>query len=279
MSNTTTRCAAYQITRTDGAILGFSDHDENFTLDGLTYHAASALTPTEAVAAVGLAADNQDIAGALQSDVISDTDLAAGLYDGARVTVRGFDWAAGAALDVIGIYNLGQVARTQNAFTAELRSIAGLLAQKRGRFVTGQCDAELADARCKVSIAARQKSGALETINGPTDFIVSGLTGDIETEFAGGVITWTSGPNIHLRAFISYHRDAALGLWSPPPHPATPGDTFAALPGCDKSFETCRNVFANGDNFRGFPTITGAVAGNYSLPGEAGLDGGSYYKF
>jgi uncharacterized phage protein (TIGR02218 family) len=42
---------------------------------------------------------------------------------------------------------------------------------------------------------------------------------------------------------------------------------------CDKRFETCRDVFANAENFRGFPTMPGQdfiLAG----PGRTGSDGG-----
>jgi uncharacterized phage protein (TIGR02218 family) len=35
------------------------------------------------------------------------------------------------------------------------------------------------------------------------------------------------------------------------------GDTYSVYPGCDKRFATCRNVFANGANFGGFPYVPG----------------------
>jgi uncharacterized phage protein (TIGR02218 family) len=35
------------------------------------------------------------------------------------------------------------------------------------------------------------------------------------------------------------------------------GDAFVVTAGCDKRFATCRQKFANGDNFRGFPHMPG----------------------
>jgi uncharacterized phage protein (TIGR02218 family) len=32
----------------------------------------------------------------------------------------------------------------------------------------------------------------------------------------------------------------------------SPGDTYVIRPGCDKQLETCRDRFANLDNFRGY---------------------------
>ena len=39
--------------------------------------------------------------------------------------------------------------------------------------------------------------------------------------------------------------------------PIVAGDTFMVTAGCDKSFATCRDKFANGVNFRGFPHMPG----------------------
>src|SRR3712207_7264503 len=37
----------------------------------------------------------------------------------------------------------------------------------------------------------------------------------------------------------------------------SPGDAFTLSAGCDKSFSTCRDRFANSVNFRGFPHMPG----------------------
>jgi uncharacterized phage protein (TIGR02218 family) len=48
-------------------------------------------------------------------------------------------------------------------------------------------------------------------------------------------------------------------------------DAFTVTAGCDKRFATCRDRFANGINFRGFPAIPGNdfVIG-YPVPGRGG---------
>jgi uncharacterized phage protein (TIGR02218 family) len=42
-----------------------------------------------------------------------------------------------------------------------------------------------------------------------------------------------------------------------PSEPIGVADTFTVTAGCDKRFQTCRDRFANGVNFRGFPQIPG----------------------
>ncbi len=66
----------------------------------------------------------------------------------------------------------------------------------------------------------------------------------------------------------------SIALWQAPPLPLAMGDAFVVTAGCDKRFATCRDRFANGRNFRGFP----AIPGNDFLiqvptPGEPGHDG------
>lgn len=163
MSNTTTFAQGWVLTRLDLTVLAFTDHDEDLTVDGVTYEAASALTPSEAASSLGLGVNDQEVQGGLTSDRISEDDLAAGIYDGATVEVIEIDWSTSTQTTLIGRYYLGEVARTQAAFSAELRSRAGILAQKRGRSCLNVCDAALGDgadaARCPAPPAPRRCLG------------------------------------------------------------------------------------------------------------------------
>jgi len=279
MSNTTTIVPGWKLTRRDGTVLAFTDCDVDLTVAGVTYLASSALTPSEAVSSLGMAVDEQEVQGAVSSEVISEADLAAGLYDGAMVEVVEIDWSTETLHATVGDYYLGQVSRTQSAFAAELRSEAGILAQKRGRYVTGTCDAELGDGRCGVDTAALMESGAITHITGDADFLVSGLEAATDGLFSGGTLVWTSGENLGQTQEVRAHEGALIGLWRPPLFAVVTGDMFDILPGCDKSFETCRNTYGNGDNFRGFPAVVGEKIFTYAVPGESGNDGGPLNAF
>ena len=54
----TTLCWLWKLTRGDGFILGFTDHDRPLTLEGVTYESRSSLIPSETDHRLGFAADN-----------------------------------------------------------------------------------------------------------------------------------------------------------------------------------------------------------------------------
>src|SRR5690606_4520493 len=81
----TTLCHCWRVTRGDGAVMGFTDHDRRVTCDGTVFMPETGLSGSEARHSFGLAVDTMDVEGALSSLDISESDIVAGLYDGATV--------------------------------------------------------------------------------------------------------------------------------------------------------------------------------------------------
>jgi hypothetical protein len=73
--------------------LGFTNHTRDLVIDGVTYRAASGISPTTAAASSGLAVDNLDIQAILSSDAITEADLLAGVHDDAYLEVFLVNWA------------------------------------------------------------------------------------------------------------------------------------------------------------------------------------------
>ena len=178
--------------------------------------------------------------------------------------------------------NLGEVRREGSAFAAEVRGLAHRLNEEKGRLYSPTCDADLGDARCGVDLEnpAYRGEGTVAAVEGTGLVRVSGLDAFDDEWFARGRLQWTGGANTGLAVEVKEHRAEAgetrISLWQSMPEPIAEGDTFAVTAGCDKRFETCRNKFANGLNFRGFPHMPGndfVVA--YPAAGEPGHDGGS----
>ena len=279
MSNTTTLVRGWKLTRTDGRVMAFTDCDVDLVVEGVSYEASAALSPSEAVTSLGLAVDEQEVQGGINSDAITEEDLARGFFDGARVEVLEIDWSSQTRHATVGFYYLGEVSRTEVSFTAELRSEAGNLAQTRGRFVTSTCDAEFGDARCGFNATALQISCTVATPLGAADLVVEGLPDGTDKTYSGGTLVWTSGANLGQRHDVRAHRGTNLGLWRAPLEAISAGDGFDLLPGCDKSIATCHARYSNTANFRGFPTIVGEDAFKYAVPGETGHDGASRNEF
>src|SRR5690606_13019159 len=92
--NVTTLCHCWRLTRTDGAVLGFTDHDGTVSCDGTVFRPGTGLAASEAKSSLGMAVDGMDVEGALSSAEIGEADIAAGLYDGARIETLLVNWAA-----------------------------------------------------------------------------------------------------------------------------------------------------------------------------------------
>jgi uncharacterized phage protein (TIGR02218 family) len=258
-SGVTTLAHAWKLTRRDGVVMGFTDHDRDLVIDGVVCRAGTGFTSSEATSRFDLSVDGAEISGALADDSLTDADLAAGRYDAAQVETWLVDWSDPSLKVLTARCTLGEVRREGQAFVAELRGLADLLSQESGRLYTARCGADLGDARCKVDLTnpALRGIGAVSGVEGTSIFVASGLDGFADGWFSLGRLLWSSGANAGLAIEIKEHRLARLTLWQAMPEAIAIGDAFMVTAGCDKSFATCRARFANTDNFRGFPQIPG----------------------
>ncbi|EJW10160.1 FAD FMN dehydrogenase [Rhodovulum sp. PH10] len=259
----TTLCRCWLIRRRDGVVLGFTDHDEDVSLGGIVCLAGTGLDASEATARLGLQIDGGEVSGALASDSLAETDLAAGRYDAATVETHLVDWSEPALSVLLFAGTLGEVRREGLAFTAELRGIADRLAQTSGRLYTADCTASLGDAKCRVDLssAAHRADGTVTSLLGTSMMRVSGCEAFADGAFTAGRLTFASGANAGVESEVKRHaidpQGVVITLWQAMPEPIAPGDGFVITSGCDKRFVTCRDRFANTANFRGFPHIPG----------------------
>jgi uncharacterized phage protein (TIGR02218 family) len=276
----TTLCNCWRISRKDGVVLGFTDHDENLFFDGTLFRAGTGFEGTEIETRFGLAATGSELHGALSDESISENDLVCGKYDAARVELFLADWSNAENRLLQRSGDIGEVRREGAAFAAEIRGLAHQLDQESGRIFASSCDADLGDARCGIDLddPAFRGEGTVASIGGVSLLIADGI-GDFESDwFTRGKLVWTSGANEGAAVEIKEHRKegetVSLFLWQTPPNAMTTGDTFTVTAGCDKRFETCREKFENTLNFRGFPHLPGNdFLVSYAVPGEPGHDG------
>jgi uncharacterized phage protein (TIGR02218 family) len=281
-SGVTTLCRCWRITRTDGVVQGFTDHDEDVVLDGLTCWAGTGLNGSEATAQLGLAVTGSEIFGALAGDSLTEADLAAGRYDAAAIEQFLIDWSDPTLFVEMSKGVLGEVRREGPAFAAEVRGLADRLNQDSGRLYTAACAADLGDSRCTIDLTnpAYLGAGAITVLTGTSSFFASGLDAFADGWFSAGRLTFTGGANAGLAIEVKNHRVVADGvafdLWQAMPEPLAAGDAFSVTAGCDKLFATCRDRFNNVLNFRGFPHIPGNdFVTRYAVAGEPGNDGQS----
>jgi uncharacterized phage protein (TIGR02218 family) len=277
----TTLARCWIVTRRDAVVQGFTDHDGDLAIDGVTCRAGTGFGASEATSRFDLSIDGAEISGALAADSLTEADLAAGRFDAAQVDTWLVDWSDVSLRVLLTRASLGEVKREGDAFSAELRGLADKLSQESGRLYTARCTADLGDTRCKIALAAAGLNGAgmVSRLLGASAIAVEGLGDFVERIFTAGCLTWTSGANSGLAVEIKEHRvvggEVQLTLWQAMSEAIGEGDAFTITAGCDKRFETCRDRFANSINFRGFPHIPGndfVIAG---ADASANNDGGS----
>ncbi|MGQ3675629.1 DUF2163 domain-containing protein [Xanthobacter sp. TB0139] len=279
-SGVTTLCHGWRITRRDGVLLGFTDHDRDLMLEGLELKAASGIAGSEHATAQGLAVTGAELSGALSHGLLTVDDLAAGLYDGAAVELFLLNWAEPSAHLLLRRGTIGEVRCEEGAFTAEIRASSDALNQTRGRVFAAHCDADLGDMRCGVELAhpAFQAEGVVSRVSDGLRLSVSGVSGFVGGFFARGRAQFLSGANAGFATEVKSHRvegeGAIITLWQGPPQAVAEGDRLQLRAGCDKRFATCRDRFSNALNFQGFPHMPGNdFVISVAVPGEGGYDG------
>jgi uncharacterized phage protein (TIGR02218 family) len=190
-----TRAWCWRVTRTDGQVFGFTSVDRDLVIDGVTYAAATGISPYAIAGRSDLSVQNMQVAGLLDSTGITEEDIAAGLWDGASVVnfeVNFDDLTQGTMVLATGV--LGPVRAGRVAFEAELRGLAQRLQQPIGEVFTIGCQASLGDSRCKVSLASWTVTGTVTAAASARAFTDSARA-EAAHYFTAGLITWTSGEN------------------------------------------------------------------------------------
>lgn len=277
----TTLCHCWKVTRSDGSVLGFTDHDRALAFDGTSFEPESGLDASEDKSETGFAIGGLEAVGALSSERLTAADLAAGLYDHAEVALWLVNWTTPDERHLLRLGHLGEVTREDGTFRAEVRGLAAELDQPSGRVFRHGCDADLGDARCGVALddAAYRGTGTVIAAAGKRRISASGLDTFDAGWFTRGRLAWTGGANegraIEVRAHRIADGIASIELWQAMAGAIQPGDTFTVTAGCDKLFSTCQAKFANGSNFRGFPHMPGNdFVLSYANAGS-GNDGGA----
>ncbi|MFW2543532.1 DUF2163 domain-containing protein [Primorskyibacter sp. 2E107] len=253
---------AWAVTRRDGVVFGFTDHDRDLTFEGITFRADTGLSARALQQATGLSVDNTEAMGALSDAAIREEDIAAGRFDEAEVVSWMVNWADVSARRVMFRGHIGELRRGNGAFHAELRGLTDMLNRPLGRVYQKPCSAVLGDAGCAFDTARSGyfHEGAVREVEATRSFFFDALTDFEPGWFQRGRLTVQNGAAAGLsgaikRDVVLYDGTRRIDLWEPLRGKVVPGDQVKIIAGCDKRFETCRLKFNNVVNFQGFPDL------------------------
>jgi uncharacterized phage protein (TIGR02218 family) len=250
----TTIALCWLIERCDGVTIGLTAHDRDLEIGGLLYRAAPGMTPSAIARSAQLDADSMDVSGALTSAAISEADLLAGRWDGARIELFATDWTQPGAQVALAGGTIGGVETRGGMLTAELRGFAAALERPVVEETSPECRAELGDKRCRVPMAGRRR---FARVTGVADAVVTLDTPEPDANaYGGGRLRWIGGVNSGLEDAISRSEAHVVTLRRPPRFDGE-GALVELIEGCDKRIATCSARFANAVNFRGEPYLPG----------------------
>ena len=244
----------WRVERKDGAGLALTSHDRALTVAGARYEPAPGMTPSAIRMELGLEPRSSEVAGALSSIAISETDILAGRWDGAALELFAVDWESGAeaAVELLS-GTLGQVTARDGEFSVDLLGAATGLEGPVYPLTSPECRAELGDSNCRLDMSGRtirakviEAAGHLLTVDQA-----------IDERFRFGRIRFLGGPaNGEVRVILAASDDQ-ISLRSAPNGGVAPGTALDIVEGCDKRLETCAARFGNAENFRGEPHLPG----------------------
>ena len=256
-SEVTTLATCWKLTRRDGTVFGFTDHDQPIAVSGVIYAASTGFTPTAIASSSALNVDNLDVEGMLDAGAITETDLLAGIYDYAAIEIFEVNYIApdSGTLPLKSGW-LGEVTCHEGRFVAEVRGLTQRLSQRVGELYSPACRAALGDSRCKVDMTSRTVTGTLTAVTSQSIVKDSARTEE-SGRYNFGTLSFSSGPNRGISMEVRNFTSGVFTLVLPLPFLPVAGDLYRITEGCDKTFRTCSTRFGNAINFRGEPHVPG----------------------
>lgn len=245
----------WRIYRRDGVTIGLTSHDRDLWFGGVLHRAAPGMVPSAIRRTADISADSAEITGALAHDAISAEDLATGRFDGARLEMGLVDWDT---LERVTIYSgeIGAIWEEAGSFGAELISAKARLNADLVPRTSPTCRAAFCGPGCGLN-AARFEHEVQITLLDTEGGRVTWTGGPDTATVANGTLRWIDGPHAGRQMPITRADDGGITL-DQPLDPDYGSATRALLrEGCDHTFATCANRFANGPNFRGDPFLPG----------------------
>ena len=258
----------WQVTRVDGEVFGFTNHDISKLIGGVQYEASAGFNASELATNATLSVDNMEVTGLFDSAGITDAELEAGVWDNAEIIIFEANYVSLAWTNTLLTGWLGQVRRNRGLFVAELRSLTTKVQKSVGALLTPNCRYKLGDLNCQVDLdALTQFDVPVTAITSRRVFTAASLDSmspPIPSGFFNwGVLTFTTGLNAGFRMDVKSYAAGVIELQLAFPYAVAVADEFSISPGCNKQFKTapgvydgdCFTKYDNAINFGGEPEV------------------------
>lgn len=263
--NPTAVATLWKVTRRDGEVFGFTDHDKDLLYSNVVYYARTGFTGSQISTSAALSVDNLELTGFLDSIALTEPEMEAGVWDGADFEIFEVCWlnlTLGRNLLMTG--NIGEMRRQGPLFISELRGLSARLQTNQGILVDPLCSARFGDERCGYDVASVTTTAVPVTAVTSRRVFTATSLGAATDYYSWGTVEFTSGMNAGFSQDIkTFTSGGAIELQLSMPYTIAVADQFTIVPGCDKRLKTgdgsytgdCKVKWDNVINFRGFPEV------------------------
>jgi len=258
----TTLATALRITRADGQVFGFTTHDVDDPIGGVTYLGNPGLRISDIQIAAGAAVGNMELTTLHDGTVFTTEAILGGVWRNAKFLIFRYNFAKiSDGIDNLLAGTLGEARILQDTVSVELRDLRQYLQQKVGPVSSKTCRARLGDGKCAKDITAFTYTGAVTLAADDGSSFQDSARTEGDTWFDEGEIVLLTGANTGRAAKVKTFLSAVFALARPMTAPIVVGDTYRAIAGCRKRFEEdCRDKFDNVLNFQGEPHRKGSAS-------------------
>ena len=250
----------WTITLQSGTVLRWTDADIDLTtLDARTFIRGPVITRGRVKWMRGIEVDQLGVTLSSSQQLIDNQRLpvfaTAGGFDGAtfqleRIYLNDANVVQGQLVWFLGVVT--DVDPTDFGASITVKSQLTQLSQQLPRnLYQASCLNDLYGSNCAATKIGG--SAAVSEVWSPTTFISLDIgSGSIYTL---GIVKFTTGANAGISRTVLYQSATILYFSRPFPFRVMAGDIMTIYAGCDKTFATCRDKFANTGRFRGAPFV------------------------
>lgn len=260
----TTLARLLEVTRNDGTVLYFTDHDKKVNFDSHEWRADLSFTSSSIFTSSTLAnSQNVSVTMALASSGgVTEEDIRARRYKRAVARLIIVDRAHpeyGGLVVFKGV--MGRIVLSDK-HKVEIEIVprgSGGFGAIAGEAYSMTCRAALFDARCGLN---REDFKVTFTVTASlANTFNSDELDQADNNWTLGQLKWLTGLNAGTSAIVAASDQSSKSVTTvePPLNPPQVGDTGEIFPGCSKMLSMCRDRYGNVANFRGEPYVPTSI--------------------
>lgn len=254
----------------EGVVKGFSGTDHDLLYDDgqgeVLYRADEGFSQSKLHKTADFGVDNAEATGVVSDASVSASDIIAGMFNFAEVTVYRVNYMdLSQGHEIVDYGTLGQTFFDDEIWRCEFRSLMQQAKQVQSTPYSLTCRASFGDDRCKMPLVW-VSSTVTDFSNDPHRLFQASALSNPDNYWSPGVVEWLTGKNAKIQMEVEESwADGGVRLALPMPFAIEIGDTFRIRRDCKKTEQACKE-YGNIINMRA-EHLTPVADTALSIPG------------